>query len=189
MSFLKGAVIFTFGVGVGVSGSYIFFKRKYDEREEELKELKDHYNQKILDEADKVKAEEIIKEQKYIPYDRVNAEERKETAIAMAEEKVMDDYPDEAYIIEEADYSERELYFDKVELDYYVEDEALVDEGHDIADVDGTIGWDILEKFKNDESEDTIYVRNKKNNTDYLVNKCFGKYSDIVGLGGDDSDD
>ena len=48
---------------------------------------------------------------------------------------------------------------------------------------------DLIDDFKNDESEDVIYVRNTKLNTDYMINKRFGKYSDIVGLGGDSDDD
>lgn len=187
MSFLKGAVIFTFGVGVGVSGSYIVFKKKYDEREEDLKELKDHYNRKILDEADKMIAEDIVKKEGYIPYDKIIPEKPEVDPVII--ETAEKNYPEDAFIIDEVEYSEKELYFEKVELDYYVEDEALVDEGNELTDVNSTIGWDILEKFTEDESEDTIYVRNSKNNTDYLVNKCFGKYSDIVGLGGDESDD
>lgn len=198
MSFLKGAVIFTVGVGVGVSGSYIIFKKKYDEREEDLKELKNHYNKKILEEAEKKddekKVDKIIKDQKYVPYDKMNADELKAKIIEKGDEAIMndspkEDYPEEAFVITEEDYSERELYFEKVELDYYVEDEALVDEGHELTDVNATIGWDILDKFIKEKNEEVIYVRNAKNNTDYLVNKCFGKYSDIVGLGGDESDD
>ena len=186
MSILKGAVIFLTGVGVGGAASYLYFKKKYDDREEELKELKEHYNKKLLDDAEVKVAENIIKKEGYVSYEKMAPERTEEVVVIDEPER---DYPKEAFVIDEIEYSEKELYFDKVELDYFVEDEALLDEADELMDVNTSIGYDILDDFRNDESEDVIYVRNPVLNTDYMVNKRFGKYSDIVGLGGDDSDE
>ena len=186
MSFLKGAIIFTSGVVVGGTASYFYFRKKTNDREQELEELKEHYLGKIAEEAEKEHdtrvVEKIIKKEKYIPYELPKP-------VRVTEEKVVKSHPDEAFVIDEIEYSERELYFDKIELDYYVEDEVLVDEAEEITDINTTVGYDIIDDFIKDESEDVIYVRNSKMNTDYMINKRFGKYSDIVGLGGDDNDE
>ena len=194
MSVLKGAVIFLSGVGVGGVASYLYFKKKYDDREEDLRELKEHYNKKILDDAEIEKMDRIIESNQYVSYDKMTTEVPKETIKETAEESKManrprENNPKEAFIIDENEYSEKELYFDKVELDYFVEDEALLDEGDELIDINTSIGFDILDDFIKDENEDVIYVRNPVLNTDYMVNKRFGKYSDIVGLGGDDNDE
>ena len=186
MSILKGAVIFLTGVGVGGTASYLYFKKKYDDREEELRELKDHYNKKLLDDVEIKTAEKIIQKEGYVSYEKMTPEKTEEVVVIDEPKK---DYPKEAFVIDEIEYSEKELYFDKVELDYFVEDEALLDEADELMDVNTSIGYDILDDFIKDESEDVIYVRNPVLNTDYLVNKRFGKYSDIVGLGGDDNDE
>lgn len=194
MSFLKGAIIFTSGVVVGGAASYFYFRKKTDEKEEELAELKEHYLGKIAEEAEKERdlnvANEIIKEQKYIPYDHTYSKRIKEISEeAVAKDNPKEDYPEEAFLINEEDYSERELYFEKRELDWFVEDEVLLDEADEITDVNTTVGYDILAKFMENENEDVIYVRNAKINSDYMIHKQFGKYSDIVGLGGDDNED
>lgn len=194
MSILKGAVIFLTGVGVGGTASYLYFKKKYDDREEELIELKEHYNKKLFDESDIEKMEDIIEENHYVSYEKMSPEVVKDVVKEPKEEAVMSDHPKkgspkEPFVIDEIEYSEKELYFDKVELDYFVEDEALLDEADELLDINTSIGFDILEDFIKDESEDVIYVRNPVLNTDYMVNKRFGKYSDIVGLGGDDNDE
>ena len=186
MSILKGAVIFLTGVGVGGAASYLYFKKKYDDREEELRELKDHYNKKLLGDVEIKTAEKIIQKEGYVSYEKMTPEKTEEVVVIDEPKK---DYPKEAFVIDEIEYSEKELYFDKVELDYFVEDEALLDEADELMDVNTSIGYDILDDFIKDESEDVIYVRNPVLNTDYMVNKRFGKYSDIVGLGGDDNDE
>lgn len=186
MSILKGAVIFLAGVGVGGATSYLYFKKKYDDREEELRELKEHYNKKILDDVEIKTVEKIIQKEGYVSYEKMTPEKTEEVVVIDEPKK---DYPKEAFVIDEIEYSEKELYFDKVELDYFIEDEALLDEADELMDVNTSIGYDILDDFIKDESEDVIYVRNPVLNTDYMVNKRFGKYSDIVGLGGDDNDE
>ena len=189
MSILKGAVIFLTGVGVGGTASYLYFQKKYDEKKEELNELKEHYNKKIFDDIDKKIVEDIIEKEKYVSYAKMTPEILKETVDKKVEEAAMTDHPKEPFVIDEIEYSEKELYFDKIELDYFTEDEALLDEADDLVDINTSIGYDILDDFIKDENEDIIYIRNPVLNTDYMVNKRFGKYSDIVGLGGDENDE
>lgn len=194
MKFLKGALIFLLGSGVGASASYLYFKKLYDEKREELVELQEHYTKKLDKEIDKDITTSIIKQEEYVSYDKLNEEEIK-TVIkereieAIALEAPSEDYPEEPIIITESDYQERELYFDKLEVDYYVEDESLVDENDELVNIADSIGYDNLEGFIADEKEDIMYIRNSANSSDYMVRKVFGKFSDVVGVGGDDEDE
>lgn len=194
MKFLKGALIFLLGSGVGASASYLYFKKLYNEKREELVELQEHYTKKLDKEIDKDTVDTIIKKEKYVSYDKLDEEEIK-TVIkereieAIALEAPSEDYPEEPIIITESDYQERELYFDKLEVDYYVEDESLVDENDELINIADSIGYDNLEGFIADEKEDVMYIRNSANSSDYMVRKVFGKFSDVVGVGGDDEDE
>ena len=197
MNFLKGAIVFIIGAGVGATGSYIYFKKQYEERKEELDELREHYHKKMQDQTDFKIAENIIKEEKYVSYDKINEEEVKDLSKrielvqkeAMVADRPSEDYPEEPIQISEEDYQERELYFDKLEMDYYIGDGALVDENEELIEVEDVLGYNLLEDFINDESEDTIYIRNAARSADYMIRKVSGSYSEIVGIGGGDNDD
>lgn len=194
MKFLKGAAIFLLGCGSGAAASYIYFNKKYEEKKLELEEIKEHYNNKIYGEIETKEAETIIKKEGYISYDNLTADGVK-TVIkevseeAMIEDRPSDDYPLEPIVINESDYSETELSFEKADLDYYLDDGALVDEADTLIEIEDVIGYDILEDFINDDSEEVIYVRNASLGTDYQIKKISGSYSDSIGIGGDDEDE
>lgn len=194
MRFLKGAVIFLLGASAGTSASYIYFKKKYDEKKEELDELTEHYLAKIEKEEDVAKMETIISDNQYVSYDKLSEEGVKTVINEVPLQPVIidsppEDYPEEPIIITEEDYSERELSFDKLEMDYYVGDNALVDENSELIEAGDIVGYENLEKFISDESEDVIYIRNASSGSDYMVRKVFGNYSEIIGVGGDEYDD
>ena len=195
MNFLKGAVIFLLGSSIGATGSYIYFKKKYDEKKEELEELKEHYQEKLNIKSEKETQNAIIRKAKYVSYDSTKPDNEVKTmikereAVADLMSRPMEDYPEEPIVITDEDYTDRELYFDKIETDYYVEDGALVGENEDLLEVGDTIGYENLEKFMKDESEDVMYIRNAPRGSDYLVRKVFGKYSDVIGVGGGDDDE
>jgi len=194
MKFLKGAIIFLLGAGVGTTGSYIYFKKKYDEKKEELKELEEHYFVKINKSDEKEVAEEILKKEEYVSYDNLSKEGIK-TVInyvplkSSIVDRPPEDYPTEPIIITEEDYSERELTFDKYEMEYYMGDSALVDENSELVEAGDIIGYENLEGFISDESEDVLYIRNASSGADYMIKKVFGNYSEIIGVGGDEYDD
>lgn len=194
MRFLKGAVIFLLGASAGTSASYIYFKKKYDEKKEELDELTEHYLAKIEKEEDVAKMETIISDNQYVSYDKLSEEGAKTVINEVPLQPVIidsppEDYPEEPIIITEEDYSERELSFDKLEMDYYVGDNALVDENDELIEAGDIVGYENLEKFISDESEDVMYIRNASSGSDYMVRKVFGNYSEIIGVGGDEYDD
>ena len=194
MKFLKGAAIFLAGAGVGVSISYVYFQKMFNEKKAELDEIKEHYNAKIENEIDKKISEDIVREEGYISYSTLGKEDLADM-IQRIEDKALEtaapteDYPSEPIIITEADFSERELYFEKLDLDYYMVDGALVDEADELTEIEDTIGYDNLETFLNDNNEDVMYVRNAEKSTDYQVRKMSGSYSETIGLGGDADDE
>ena len=192
MKFLKGAVIFLLGAGVGASGSYVYFKKKYDEKKADLDELREHYLGKIEEKNINEAAKKIIEKQGYVTYDKKPKEVDEVVADGIISPPIIDtppeDYPDEPIMINEEDYSEREFSFDKREIDFYMEDKALVDEVNELMDSD-SVGYENLEEFMNDDSEDTLYIRNASIGTDFMVRKVFGSFSEIIGVGGDDDDE
>lgn len=197
MKILKGAVIFLLGAGCGYVASYVFFKKLYNEKKAEIDEIKDHYSKKMEKELDLETVNTILKRENYVAYDKtydkINEGELKElirdkTESALYEDRPTEDYPEEPIVITSEDYADQELYFDKIEADYYIEDGSLVDENEELIQVEDTIGFDNLSKFLENESEDVMYVRNAPIATDYLVRKAFGKFNDNIGAGGDDDD-
>lgn len=200
MKFLKGAIIFACGSGIGFAGGMAFAKNKYEDKfNSEMSEMRQHYQEKLngleekIDIAEsKLGAAEIIKNEKYVSYDRMNETEVRDRVKTIIEKAVNgdrppEDYPDEPFVITEEDFSERELYFEKIECDYYLGDEALVDEADELLNIADTIGYENLEEFINSD-ESVMYIRNAHLATDYLVTKMGGNYSEIIGVGGDDEE-
>lgn len=200
MNFLKGAIIFVSGVAVGAGSAVLIVRKKYaDKAESEIKEMRDYYDNLIKEVNDSKKrveeikqADEIIKEQGYVSYDTMSREEvnkrvRDISEKAIQKEAPKDDYPEAPFVITEPDFSEEELYFEKVCADYYLDDGALVDENEELINVDDCIGLENLDRFLSS-TEGVMYIRNPRLATDYEVTKVGGKYSDILGLGGDEED-
>lgn len=200
MKFLKGAIIFACGAGIGFGVGVVLTRNKYEDKfNSEMSEMRQHYQEKLngleekIDIAEsKLGAAEIIKNEKYVSYDRMNETEVRDRVKTIIEKAVNgdrppEDYPDEPFVITEEDFSERELYFEKIECDYYLGDGALVDEADELLNIDDTIGYDNLESFINSD-ESIMYIRNAHLSTDYLVTKMGGNYSEIIGVGGDDEE-
>ena len=200
MKFLKGAIIFACGAGIGFAGGVFFTKNKYEDKfNSELSDMRQHYQEKLnnleekIDIAESKKvAAEIITQQQYVSYDRMNETEVRDRVKTIMEKAVNGDrppeeYPDEPFVITEEDFSERELYFEKIECDYYLGDEALVDEADDLLNIEDTVGYENIENFINSD-ESIMYVRNAHLSTDYLVTKMGGSYSEIIGVGGDEEE-
>ena len=70
MRILKGALVFLAGASVGFTGTYIYYKKKLDEKYEEVRELKEHYFGKIEKAKEKEEYESKLKELNYISDDK-----------------------------------------------------------------------------------------------------------------------
>ena len=193
-SILKGAIIFCIGAGMGSFVTIALIKKKYEDKyNEELAALREHYIKKEeREEPEETVYETIVENEGYVSYDTIKQPEVTEIVkkvIDNFDESPPEDYPEEPFVIDESDFSEKELYFDKVEADYYVGDGALVDENEEMLIIDDSIGFENLEKFLSDESQDIMWIRNAELGVDYQVSKVSGKYSDIIGVGIDEYDE
>lgn len=205
MKYLKGALLFSSGLIVGSSSAYFYMKKYYNEKkQEEIERIRKHYDEKINKDKKDVKKtnkkkkelkknDKIIKGEGYVPYHEMSEKEVKKKVKTVSEEALIsetpkDGYPDEPIVISEEEYSEHELWFEKLEFDYYLDDGALVDPNDELQSIDATIGYDILEKFLNDENENVIYIRNASLSQDYEITKVGGSYSKVVGIGGDEDE-
>lgn len=195
MNMLKGAALFVLGGIIGATGTMVFLKDKYaKELDEELELLRSAYQDKKDDEIKAVEYNDILVDNKYIPYETMNDKEVRKHVNEIVDNVIAtdippEDYPSEPIEIDEIEYSERGLYFEKVEVDYYLGDGALVDEAEEMVNIEDNIGYNNVAKFISDDSRDVMYIRNAEKGIDYLVNKVSGNYSDIIGLGGDDDED
>ena len=194
MNALKGACIFISGVVVGTACTVIAMKEKYEkELEKELSNLREIYSEKKEREIEKTEYEDVIHDNGYVSYDTMNNKEIRKHVNKIAENVIEqgtppEDYPKEPIEISEEEYSEQELYFEKIEVDYYLGDGALVDETDELLNIEDNVGYDNIAKFIDDD-KDLIYVRNADKGVDYLVKRVEGNYSDIIGFGGDDEED
>lgn len=83
------------------------------------------------------------------------------------------------YVIQETDFSEDYLNFDKISLTYYIGDDCLVDEDDDvIADPNQMVGNDNLSlENATDEHPNTVFVRNERMMADFEISMEPGKFS------------
>ena len=205
MNVLKGALLFLSGAGVGSGLTYFILKDKLESnKQEEINRIRDYYNEKIerskkiekkkeekQKKKDIKKVDKIITENEYVPYHKMNDKEVKERVRKISEKAIetdipTEDYPDEPFNISEEEFSEEALWHEKIELDYYLDDGALVNENEELMNIDDCIGFTNLEEFLKDENEGVMYIRNIRLASDYQVTKLSGSYSEIIGLGGDD---
>ena len=194
MNGLKGAALFILGFGMGAACSIVFIKDKYEkELNKALAELREAYSERKEHEIAKTEYEDIIRDNEYVSYETMSNKEIRKHVNEVAENVIEkdtppEDYPKEPIEISEEEYSEHELYFEKIEVDYYLGDGALVDEADELLNIDDNIGIENVARFADDDRE-VFYIRNADKGIDYLVNKVEGNYSDIIGLGGDDDED
>ena len=87
---------------------------------------------------------------------------------------------DEPYIISEEEFSDPTPMYDKVTLDYYINDDILIDVmSHEVANVNETIGENHIQMIVNGEiEEDYLYIRNDIKGIDYEVLVNVGNYEE-----------
>lgn len=115
--------------------------------------------------------------------EKTSYEDVEEEEIELPEEKSID--LENPYIIDESNFSEEFLYHDKITLEYYAEDDTLIDEDESIIDDrDQLIGYETLDmKNTSVDHPHTIYVRNERLGSDYEININLGSYQEqILGI-------
>lgn len=165
VAFIIGSVV---GVGIGVAGTYSYFKDKYEKLAEE-----DFNSRRVFDEdkkdepvepvvektADKPSIAEyaaILQKEGYVNYsDMQDKKQKQEIAV------------DRPYVIQPSDFGEFDDY-EKISLTYTADGVLLDDMNEIVDDIEETVGEDSLEHFGEYE-DDSVYVRNDAKKCDYEI--------------------
>lgn len=170
VAFIIGSVV---GVGIGVAGTYSYFKDKYEKLAEE-----DFNSRRIFDEDKKDEPVEpvvektadsrtvdkpsiaeyaaILQKEGYVNYsDMQDKKQKQEIAV------------DRPYVIQPSDFGEFDDY-EKISLTYTADGVLLDDMNEIVDDIEETVGEDSLEHFGEYE-DDSVYVRNDAKKCDYEI--------------------
>jgi len=170
VAFIIGSVV---GVGIGVAGTYSYFKDKYEKLAEE-----DFNSRRVFDEDKKEESVEpivektadsrtvdkpsiaecaaILQREGYMNYsDMQNKKQKQEIAV------------DRPYVIQPSDFGEFDDY-EKISLTYTADGVLLDDMNEIVDDIEETVGEDSLEHFGEYE-DDSVYVRNDAKKCDYEI--------------------
>lgn len=170
VAFIIGSVV---GVGIGVAGTYLYFKDKYEKLAEE-----DFNSRRVFDEDKKEESVEpivektadsrtvdkpsiaecaaILQREGYVNYsDMQNKKQKQEIAV------------DRPYVIQPSDFGEFDDY-EKISLTYTADGVLLDDMNEIVDDIEETVGEDSLEHFGEYE-DDSVYVRNDAKKCDYEI--------------------
>lgn len=170
VSFILGTII---GAGIGVAGTYSYFKDKYEKLAE-----KDFNSRRVFDEDKKEESVEpivektadsrtvdkpsiaecaaILQREGYVNYsDMQNKKQKQEIAV------------DRPYVIQPSDFGEFDDY-EKISLTYTADGVLLDDMNEIVDDIEETVGEDSLEHFGEYE-DDSVYVRNDAKKCDYEI--------------------
>ena len=170
VAFIIGSVV---GVGIGVAGTYSYFKEKYEKLAEE-----DFNSRRVFDEDKKDEPVEpvvektadsrtvdkpsiaeyaaILQKEGYVNYsDMQDKKQKQEIAV------------DRPYVIQPSDFGEFDDY-EKISLTYTADGVLLDDMNEIVDDIEETVGEDSLEHFGEYE-DDSVYVRNDAKKCDYEI--------------------
>lgn len=170
VSFILGTII---GAGIGVAGTYSYFKDKYEKLAE-----KDFNSRRVFDEDKKDESEEPVAEktadsrtvdkpsiaeyaarlqkEAYVNYsDMQDKKQKQEIGV------------DKPYVIQPSDFGEFDDY-EKISLTYTADGVLLDDMNEIVDDIEETVGEDSLEHFGEYE-DDSVYVRNDAKKCDYEI--------------------
>lgn len=170
VAFIIGSVV---GVGIGVAGTYSYFKDKYEKLAEE-----DFNSRRVFDEDKKDEPVEpvvektadsrtvdkpsiaeyaaILQKEGYVNYsDMQDKKQKQEIAV------------DRPYVIQPSDFGEFDDY-EKISLTYTADGVLLDDMNEIVDDIEETVGEDSLEHFGEYE-DDSVYARNDAKKCDYEI--------------------
>ena len=181
VAFILGTII---GAGIGVAGTYSYFKDKYEKLAEE-----DFNSRRVFDEDKKDESEEPVAEKTadsrtvdkpsiaeyaarlqkegYVNYsDMQDKKQKQEIAV------------DRPYVIQPSDFGEFDDY-EKISLTYTADGVLLDDMNEIVDDIEETVGEDSLEHFGEYE-DDSVYVRNDAKKCDYEILLDQRNYQEIL---------
>ena len=170
IAFIIGSVV---GVGIGVAGTYSYFKDKYEKLAEE-----DFNSRRVFDEDKKDEPEEPVAE-KTADSRTVDKPSIAEYAARLQKEgyvnyndmqdkkQNLEIVADKPYVIQPSDFGEFDDY-EKISLTYTADGVLLDDMNEIVDDIEENVGEDSLEHFGEYE-DDPVYVRNDAKKCDYEI--------------------
>lgn len=185
---MNSKVAFTFGTiigaGIGVAGTYSYFKDKYEKLAEEdfnsrrafdedkKDETEEHVVEKTADSrtVDKPSIAEYaarLQKEGYVNYNDMPEKEQKQEVVV-----------DRPYVIQPSDFGEFDDY-EKISLTYTADGVLLDDINEIVDDIEETVGEDSLEHFGEFE-DDSVYVRNDAKKCDYEILLDQRNYQEIL---------
>lgn len=189
-----GFIGFILGAGVGIAGTYIFMKNRYDELLTSYIDDDEDYSYKFSEEEElelvNPNPEVIIgqgartKEQ-YTNYSKMYSDDKKEGE-SMDTDEIMEEEVEikveassksnDILEIDSSEFGSVPLY-DQESIMYYEEDGTITDERDNIIDNPTDIVGSIIEDsgFDNDERE-SMFIRNLKLATEYEIIKIHSAY-------------
>ena len=191
--------IFSFGVTVGVAGSWKYFDQKYQKlADEEIESVKAMLSKKSADIEFEHTGEPIAKVEKVTMDDKsltveatlidsyssaVDLETKNYSEFyapkKVEEAQTLSPKEDEPFDISVEEY-EDDNEFQKVTLNLYLEDGVLCyEESEEVAEENDTVGAENLDDFSRT-SFSTAYFRNPKEGIDYEVIKVDGSYKELI---------
>lgn len=191
----KTFLAFSAGLAVGVGGTYIYMKQKYEEKlSDQIQEIRKYYQKKR--ERSKPKKE---KDEKFTNRFEEDEERRKDRIAyeviakryqgsdeqcpvdpAELESPPEDEPEEEIFTVTE---EEMDIYnnFEGIDLTYYAEDDILCDEQEQVIEDPEAIIGDALTKFGVKSGyPNTVYVINKRVRAIFEVLMVEGSYQEIV---------
>ena len=175
IAFIIGTVV---GAGIGVAGTYSYFKDKYEKLAEEDFNSRRAFDQDKKDESEEPVTEKtadsrtvynpsiaecaaILQKEGYVNYSDMSKKEQKQ--------KVVVDRP---YVIQPSEFGEYDDY-EKISLTYTADMNEIVD------DIEETVGEDSLERFGEYE-DDAVHARNDAKKCDYEILLDQRNYQEIL---------
>lgn len=170
VAFIIGSVV---GVGIGVAGTYSYFKDKYEKLAEE-----DFNSRRVFDEDKKDEPVEPVVEKtadsrtvdkpSIVAYSAILQKEGYVNYSDMQDKKQKQEIAvDRPYVIQPSDFGEFDDY-EKISLTYTADGVLLDDMNEIVDDIEETVGEDSLEHFGEYE-DDSVYVRNDAKKCDYEI--------------------
>lgn len=192
ITFAIGIIV---GAGIGIAGTYSYFKNKYEKLAEE-----DFNSRRTFDEATDDKQDENIAEKKadtrtadkpsiteyaarlqkegYVSYSDIQKKGQKQEVNMDKVSTIGSKITIKPYVIQPSEFGEFDDY-EKISLTHTADDVLLDDMNEIVDDIEGTVGEDYSEHFGEYE-DDSVYVRNDVRKCDYEILLDQRNYQEIL---------
>lgn len=179
----KVSLIFAFSLGAaaGAAVSWRLLKGKYEQiANEQIAEVKAKFTVPKETKKAKIKEKIIVEEAEVIAEDKQRYEELAATYTSVKnqapDEKEDEEDMGKPYVIPPEEFDENG--YKTVSLTYWADGILTDDDNTIVKDVDKLVGVDSLDHFGEYE-DDSVFVRNDKNKTDYEILRDMRKFKDL----------